>query len=90
MENKPELKVALLDEEDITDKIKDLYGENRDWNNNVIRYSDFLTEKDVGRILQVKWRRSNGRIESVIIRIRDINSIFYGDLSSKRILHLFP
>jgi hypothetical protein len=90
MENKPELKVALLDEEDITDKIRDLYGENRDWNNKVIRYSDFLTEKDVGRILQVKWRRSNGRIESVIIRIRDINSIFYGDLSSKRILHLFP
>jgi len=90
MENKPELKVALLDEEDITDKIRDLYGENRDWNNKVIRYSDFLTEKDVGRILQVKWRRSNGRIESVIIRIRDINSIFYGDLSLKRILHLFP
>lgn len=86
----PELKLALLDEEDITEKLKELYGENRDWNNKVIKYSDFLEKTDVGRLLQVKWRRQNGRIETVIIRIRDINSICCGGISSQQILHLFP
>lgn len=77
---KPSLERVLLDENDITERVLKLYGENRDWNNNVIKYRDFLTEKDIGKVLQVKWRRQNGRIECVIIRVRDLDLLFRGDL----------
>lgn len=73
----PELVMVLLDNNDITETFKQIYEKSH-----VLFYRDFLTEKDVGKILQVKWRRHNKRMECVIIRIRDIDSRFAGNLKN--------
>lgn len=77
---KPELVKVLLDKEDITDHMLALYGEDRNWNHRTIYYKDFVTEKDIGKDIQVKWLRKNGRIDCVITRVRDLNAVFNGDL----------
>ena len=78
--SKPELVKVLLDREDITDHMIMLYGENRNWNNRTIYYKDFAKQQHIGKDLQVKWQRQNGRMDCVIVRIRDLESPFYGDL----------
>jgi hypothetical protein len=77
---KPELVRVLLDKEDITEQMQTLYGEDKNWNNRTIYFKDFATEKDIGKDLQLKWKRHNGRMDCVIIRIRDLESSFHGDL----------
>jgi hypothetical protein len=73
-----ELLKVLLDNEDITETFKKAEEKNQN-----IKYRDFLTEKDVGKILQIKWRRPpNKRIECIMIRIRDIDSVFGGNLKN--------
>jgi hypothetical protein len=79
-ESKPELLMVLLDKEDITEQMKVLYGEDKNWNHRDIYFKDFATEKDIGKDIQVKWKRQNGRMDCVIVRIRDLESVFRGDL----------
>jgi hypothetical protein len=79
-EQKPELVQATIDQEDITESLKILYGEDKDWNHRTVHYRDFLTSKDLGRDLCLKWRRKNGRVDCVITRIRDLDAEFHGDL----------
>jgi hypothetical protein len=76
----PELIQATIDQEDITETLKLLYGEDKDWNHRTIHYKDFLATKDLGRDLCLKWRRKNGRVDCVITRIRDLDAPFHGDL----------
>ena len=75
----PELVQATIDQEDITESVQTLYGEDRDWNHRVVRFRDFLTSKDLGRDLCLKWRRKNGRVDCVITRIRDLDAVLHGD-----------
>ena len=80
---KPELVQAKMDQEDITESVRTLYGDDRDWNQRVIHFRDFLTSKDLGRDLCLKWRRKNSRVDCLIcvmIRIRDLDAVFHGDL----------
>jgi hypothetical protein len=79
-QTKPELVKVLLDREDITDHMLILYGEDRNWNNRTIYFKDFANQQHIGKDLQVKWQRQNGRMDCVIVRIRDLESPFYGDL----------
>jgi len=80
-DQKPELVQVTIDQEDITESVQELYGVDRDWNHRiVIRFRDFLTVKDLGRDLRLKWLRKNGRVDCVITRIRDLDAVFYGDL----------
>ena len=71
---------AKIDQEDITESVRTLYGEDRDWNQRVIRFRDFLTSKDLGRDLCLKWLRKNGRVDCVITRIRDLDAALHGDM----------
>lgn len=77
---KPELVRVLIDNEDITDHMLTLYGEDRNWNNRIIHFKDFAGNHHIGKDLQVKWRRENGRMDCLIVRIRDLESPFRGDL----------
>jgi hypothetical protein len=77
---KPELVRVLIDKEDITDNMLTLYGDDRNWNNRTIHFKDFANEQHIGKDLQLKWQRQNGRMDIVIIRIRDLESPFNGDL----------
>jgi hypothetical protein len=79
-QSKPELVKVLLDREDITYQMLILYGEDRNWNNRTIYFKDFAKQHHIGKDLQVKWQRQNGRMDCVIVRIRDLESPFYGDL----------
>jgi hypothetical protein len=79
-QTKPELVRVLIDKEDITDHMLVLYGEDRNWNNRTIHFRDFANEHHIGKDLQVKWKRQNGRMDCLIVRIRDLESPFYGDL----------
>ena len=79
-QTRPELVQATLDQNDITEHVLTLYGDDREWNHRTIYYKDFLTEDDIGKDLCLKWRRKNGRIDCVITRIRDLNAMFQGDL----------
>jgi len=75
----PELIQATIDQEDITESVQTLYGEDRDWNHRVVRFRDFLTSKDLGRDLCLKWRRKNGRVDCMITRIRDLDAVLCAD-----------
>lgn len=80
LEQKPELVQATIGSNDITQSVLTLYGEEKDWNHRVVYFKDFLTSNDLGSDLYVKWRRKNGRVDGVIIRIRDLDAVFHGDL----------
>jgi hypothetical protein len=79
-QTKPELVRVLLDKEDITDHMLILYGEERNWNNRIIYFKDFANETHIGKDLQVKWKRQSGRMDCMIVRIRDLESPFRSDL----------
>ncbi len=79
-DQKPELVQATIQQEDITESVRILYGEDKDWNHRTVHYRDFLTAKDLGRDLCVKWRRKSGRVDCVMTRIRDLDAVFHGDL----------
>lgn len=79
-EQKPELVQVTINQEDITESVRTLYGEDKDWNHRTIHYRDFLATKDLGRDLCLKWRRKNGRVDCVMTRIRDLDTEFHGDL----------
>lgn len=79
-DQKPELVQATINQEDITESLKTLYGEDKDWNHRTVYYKDFLAPTDLGRDLCLKWRRKNGRVDCVITRIRDLDAPFHGDL----------
>jgi len=77
---KPILVQATIGQDDITHSLQTLYGEDKCWNHRVIYFKDFLTTKDVGKDLRVKWCRKSGRVDCVWIRIRDLDAVFHGDV----------
>ena len=79
-EEKPELVQVTVGHDNITEQMKVLYGEDKDWNHRTIHFKDFLTEKDIGKDVYVKWQRASGRIDCVITRVRDLEAVFHGDL----------
>jgi len=80
VEQKPELVQAMIDFEDITNSVQTLYGDDKQWNHRIIRLRDFLTSKDLGKDLRLKWRRNNGRVDCVITRVRDLDAVLCADL----------
>lgn len=79
-DQKPDLVQATINQEDITESVRTLYGEDRDWNHRTVHFREFLSTKDLGKDLCLKWQRKSGRVDCVITRIRDLDAVFHGDL----------
>jgi hypothetical protein len=71
---------VLIGEKNITEQMYEWYGPHETWKQKELRYRDFMTDEDVGKVIEVKWRQSNQRIDTFLFRIQNIDCEFRHDL----------
>ena len=59
----PDLISATLADDNVTDRVQAIYGSSKNWDNRFWKYSDFLTDQDVGKGLSLEFRRRDGRVD---------------------------
>ena len=59
----PVLTKATLGDKDILEQIQEMYGPTWNWRNRFWRYADFMTDKDVGKVMYFEFSQKNGRVD---------------------------
>lgn len=64
------------EKEDITEQIRELYGENNDWKKRLYKYDDVFPDKDNTYLFYVEFHSNNGRKHWFHGMVGEKNQIF--------------
>lgn len=78
----PNLIKAILDDEDITDKIKEIYGINKNWNSYLWTYKEVFGDKCYGKNFRFDFKSDDGRDHFFHGYINDINQYMNPPMST--------